>query len=64
MTLTKKHFEAIAEILNKNFPHYNNTADELNRLEANIVEDLCNYFRDENPLFDVIKFKEAVFKED
>jgi len=69
MTLTKKHFNKIAEILNKNKinPILNN--ETINKSFAVMIgenslflKDLCEYFKTENPLFNEKKFKEAVFK--
>ena len=45
--MTRKHFVRIAKILCEN------GVDEVT------VEDFCNYFLQENPNFDILKFKEA-----
>ena len=50
--MTKKNYIRIAEILNK---HSKN-------LNMNLVNDLMDYFEEDNPLFDRSKFKEAVTK--
>jgi hypothetical protein len=47
--MTKKHFEAIAGVLNKTFKY--------------LVEALAVAFSHENPRFDVDKFKSACFKD-
>ena len=44
MTLTKKHFIAVAEILKES-----NADDQL-------IQKFVDYFRTENPLFDVSRF--------
>lgn len=61
MGLTKQHFKAIAEIVNKN------TIDETDGYEHNtntkdLITDLSNYFKTQNSLFDEDKFKEACLK--
>jgi hypothetical protein len=48
MTMTKKHFKAIAEILK-----HNDSKEQ-------IVERLICFFRSENELFDESKFREAI----
>jgi hypothetical protein len=50
MTLSRKHFQAVAEILGKN-----NASGEM-------VEEFIDYFRTENPLFQGGKFWDAVRK--
>lgn len=61
MTLTKKHFKAIAEILN-------NTEEETLKLvsgsayKKDLIVSFIHYFRSENALFDTEKFLNAVNK--
>lgn len=50
MTLTKKHFKAIAQILQ----NYNGEIPK-----DNLITDLCHYFRSENSNFDSSRFVEA-----
>jgi len=50
MSLTKKHFIKIAEILKKY---------EVSEI---VCEALSEYFKIENPLFNQVKFKEACLK--
>ncbi len=50
MTISKKHFKAIAEILSKNL------------VVIDTIENFCKYFKSENPLFNEVKFREAVLK--
>ena len=61
MSLTKKHFKAIAKILNN---LYNNTTPSIvyKNCIKDVIKDLCDYFKIENPLFDEQKFKDACLK--
>jgi len=62
MSLTKKHFIKIAEILNfRRNLHLNNNPNKVLMVE-NIADDFIKWFKLENPLFDEVKFKEAVLK--
>jgi len=54
--LTKKDYIAIAQILNKNL--YKSDGE----YRGSLFEDLNIYFKDNNPVFDEIKFKEAVYR--
>lgn len=67
MSLSKKHFIKIAEILNQNLPvvQAGSTMETEFQEETikNIAKALSDYFATENPLFDRQRFKEAVFKE-
>ncbi len=60
MTLTKKHFKAIAEILKQHFEKQEN-------LEQQDVDSLilsfCSYFKSENGLFDSNRFRNAILGE-
>lgn len=47
MTLTRKHFKAIAEILNDN------------KASLELIKDMAYYLNTENSNFDFNKFKEA-----
>ena len=62
MTLTKKHFTAIAEIINfkVNLHKYNKPNKVL--VLSELVEDLSRYFKTENPLFNEEKFKKECLK--
>ena len=60
MTLSKKHFKAIAEILKKYNSNKNNI-DSIAKEEFNILlDDFIIYFQNENENFNTAKFKEAV----
>lgn len=48
MTLSKKYYKAIAEII----AYSNNTED--------IINGLCTYFKQDNPRFNPTKFKEHI----
>ena len=50
MTLTKKHFKAIAEIL------------AINKTSQKVIDDFCLYLKRENALFDEYKFNEFIQK--
>ena len=53
--LTKKHFEAVAQILHR----ARNTTFAYNPVSF-ITEQLANYFQQENPSFDKERFRQAV----
>ena len=55
MALSKKHFEAIAKIIDENTPHNDDT-------KQNLVDALSRYFKSENKNFNHIKFFNACFK--
>lgn len=58
MSLSKKHFKAIAEIIkraNLDAKHGNDAKLVLSSLEI----DLCHYFMSENSAFDSGRFREA-----
>lgn len=57
MTLTKKHFKAIAEIINLNRLIVFDGDKEREVLRMEILEDLSKFFKTENPNFDEDKFK-------
>ena len=52
--MTKKHFESFAEILGKNW-----TKEGFSR---NLLTGVCDYFEEQNPLFDRDRFLLAVDK--
>jgi len=56
--LSKQHFEKIAEILNN---LYNNTTPDsiYKSCVKDVTEDLSNYFKTQNPLFNENRFKKA-----
>jgi hypothetical protein len=60
--LTKQHFKAIAEIINNkiNLHKYNNSNKVLVLKE--LTEDLSNYFKTLDPLFNENQFKKACLK--
>jgi len=58
--MIKKDFIKIAEILSKVGYCINNNAKMINLNE--LVFELCEYFKSENPNFNQIKFKEACLK--
>ena len=63
--LSKKHFIRITDILNKirtetKEKFVSNDIPMINKNE--LVYELCNYFEEDNPLFDRSKFIEAVNK--
>lgn len=67
MTLTKKHFNKIAEIINKNRIVIDTDCLKGGRIEIwgldeNLINDLSDYLDTTNPKFDIDKFKEACLK--
>jgi hypothetical protein len=62
MSLTKKHFKEIAEILKeaRSFPIEIRETDKpiINNIDL-IINKFSDYFKTLNPLFDETKFKEA-----
>lgn len=75
MTLSKKHFEKIAEILNKEYDLLRTAKAQtediksMNVLQGRLLtlkllgEDLSDYFKTENPKFNEDVFKDAILKE-
>ena len=60
--LTKKHFKAIAEIINKKYKGFKevNEGFEMREQEFHdLTEDLSNYFKTQNPLFNENQFKKV-----
>ena len=51
--ITKQNYIKIAEILNKFLIGFNTQM---------LIEDLSLYFKEDNPLFNEVKFKDAVYK--
>ncbi len=58
--ITKKDFVKFAEILKENLMVEGQIKTGF---DLYIVEQLCFYFKEENPNFNEEKFKEAIFKE-
>jgi len=59
MSLTKKDFKKVAEILR----HRKGTSDTEGKISLYpLLEDLCYWFKSENPDFDEQKFRDAVLK--
>jgi len=58
MPLSKKHYKAIAQIIN-NFHVFPKTLESID----DIVADLATYFKRDNPDFDKQKFYDACYKE-
>lgn len=57
--MTKKHFEAIAEILkNSGDDCYEGSGVD----KRELIDNFSKWFKSENPNFDEVKFKEAVLK--
>lgn len=54
--LTKQHFEKIAKIINEEYKFKSNSPIN------NIVYELSNYFKTQNPLFNENQFKKACLK--
>ena len=54
--ITRKDFNKIAEIINRNL--------DKNFISKNIIEELSIYFKTQNPNFNGNKFKEACLKWD
>lgn len=58
MTMSKKNYEEIAKIINKNT--YVQSLDGYQHLsKEEIIQELCDYFKIDNPNFNASKFKEA-----
>lgn len=59
--MTKKHFEAIAKIINKHLPTELVTEKQeiVNNVLTELAGDLAQYFRSVNPRFDFVKFANA-----
>lgn len=69
MSLSKKHFEKVAKILNREYEEQRYLEDDSpvssNGKEAieHLIEPLITYFKGENALFNAERFRKAVFKE-
>ena len=57
--ITKKHCINIAKILNKNREVSENILVNFNK---NILQELCDYFKSDNPKFNESKFETEVLK--
>ena len=66
MTLSRKHYIKIAEILNRQKSIYSlsdcKEQIEINKTISRITSELNHFFKEDNPLFNEIKFKDAVNK--
>ena len=60
--MTRKHYEAIAAVLNTRRP-IPGSATSLHLLWESIVEELIGYFSDDNPNFLPNRFQDACHKE-
>ena len=58
MTLSKKHFEEIAKIINNN--SFGNESLHLDN-KRNVVNDFCKYFKTQNKNFNSFRFYNACF---
>lgn len=56
--LSKQHFEAIAKILREHHDREHRHTETYNEIDE-IIGDLSSYLREQNPLFDTIKFLKA-----
>ena len=56
MALSKKHFEAVAKIINNN--SFGNDCLHLDN-KRNLVNDFCNYFKTQNKNFNSFRFYNA-----
>ena len=64
MSITKKHFKAVAEIINNHVFNYSVEDDVfLNDNKRKLVNSFIEYFKTQNKNFDSIKFYNACFKE-
>ena len=62
--LTKQHFEAIANIINKHYNLARQQGDHNTKMVLGIiVGELGDYFAETNPLFNTIMFYERCYKE-
>ena len=72
MTITKKHYIAISNIIRNNYDKTNNKGEYEPSINTNIISDLATYFKDENLkrldnvkgarfTFDQVKFVLACF---
>ena len=60
MTLTRKHFRAVAKILNELYKENNSPKNRI--LIRILTNEFSDYFETENPAFDRERFKKAVFE--
>jgi len=52
--MTKKHFIKIAKLIKEN-----TIKGQINLINSNFLSDLCEFFKQENPLFDRNRFKNS-----
>ena len=65
MSITKKHFKAVAEIINNHVFNYSVEDDVfLNDNKRKLVNSFIEYFKTQNKNFDSIKFYNACFNID
>ena len=65
MSITKKHFKAVAEIINNHVFNYSVEDDVfLNDNKRKLVNSFIKYFKTQNKNFDSIKFYNACFNID
>jgi|TARA_R100001530_G_scaffold51240_1_gene38047 hypothetical protein len=61
--MTKKHYKAIAEILNKKFLEMDNSlcngTQDVVPIQEEIVKELATFLKTDNPNFDKTKFERA-----
>lgn len=63
--MTKKDYIALAEIISANTSHTEDLTDLLPTyilLKRDFVIALCSYLEADNPLFDKVKFMDAIYK--
>jgi len=58
--MTRKHYKAIAEILNRGFRPINRKSKHLGQINLDITTDLAIFFKLDNPNFKKEKFLNAV----
>ena len=62
MAMSKKHYTAIADVLNRWFVYFEeDSPDAINAIDL-IVADLSEVFADDNPNFDTERFATAVYE--
>lgn len=55
--ITKNNYISIGDIIKENIRFFNNKP---NHIDIQIIDDLCIYFKEDNPAFDEARFKKFI----
>ena len=60
--MTKQHFNKIAEIIREDLIYKDTSNETDGHKNIRLIESLCKFFKEQNPLFDENRFKKACLK--